>query len=74
MPTLSSIGVQCGESVGQGQLIGLMGSTGRSSGSHLHFEMISDEHGKVNPHSLPARAISLLSQPFSSPPLRRAFC
>lgn len=52
---LSQFYVQCGESVGQGQTIAAMGSTGHSTGSHLHFEMISDEHGKVNPHSfLPA--------------------
>lgn len=51
---LSQISVECGGSVGNGQLIGLMGSTGNSSGSHLHFEMIN-QSTKVNPHSyLPA--------------------
>jgi hypothetical protein len=45
---LSQINVVCGESVGVTQVIGLMGSTGNSTGSHLHFEM---HHGstKVNP-------------------------
>jgi murein DD-endopeptidase MepM/ murein hydrolase activator NlpD len=46
---LSQINVICGQSVYQGDLIGLMGSTGRSTGPHLHFEMRSDVYGKVDP-------------------------
>lgn len=46
---LSAIGVGCGQSVGQGDVIGALGSTGRSTGPHLHFELMSASGGKVNP-------------------------
>lgn len=46
---LSSIYVGCGQSVGQGEAIGAFGSTGRSSGAHLHFELMTSIYGKVNP-------------------------
>lgn len=46
---LSAYNVSCGQSVGQGELIGAIGSTGNSSGSHLHFEILAGT--KVNPWS-----------------------
>jgi hypothetical protein len=46
---LSSFNVGCGYSVYQGDVIGAFGSTGRSSGPHLHFEMLNESYGKVNP-------------------------
>ena len=46
---LSSYNVDCGTYVYQGDVIAGLGTTGNSSGPHLHFELRSDEYGRVNP-------------------------
>jgi murein DD-endopeptidase MepM/ murein hydrolase activator NlpD len=45
---LSGFNVGCGQSITQGQVVGFCGSTGNSTGTHLHFEVRQDG-GFINP-------------------------
>jgi len=44
-------GIQPGVSVTKGQIIGFVGSTGRTTGPHLHFELYKDQQ-YINPLSI----------------------
>jgi murein DD-endopeptidase MepM/ murein hydrolase activator NlpD len=45
---LNSVSVRCGQSVGKGQYIGVGGTSGNSTGPHLHFE-VRFNGGWINP-------------------------
>ncbi len=56
---LSKIEAQAGDTVTRGQLIAYVGSTGRSTGPHLHYELRLNEK-PINPrHFLPQEPIDL---------------
>ena len=54
--------IEPGTVVKSGDLIGFVGSTGRSTGAHLHFELLTDGH-PVNPYGHPATKPRQLASP-----------
>ncbi|MEL7071865.1 MAG: M23 family metallopeptidase [Cyanobacteria bacterium J06581_3] len=48
---LSEVKVKAGDTVKRGQIVGYVGSTGRSSGPHLHYSLYKDEKA-INPRML----------------------
>ena len=48
---LSDVSVRSGDAVAKGDQIGFIGSTGKSSGPHLHFEIIEDTQ-RVDPNPI----------------------
>ena len=60
-------GIKAGAAVTKGQIIGYVGSTGRSTGPHLHFELYKDQQF-INPLS-----VDFPAEESIEPPLQKLF-
>jgi murein DD-endopeptidase MepM/ murein hydrolase activator NlpD len=67
---LSRIDVRQGESVGARARVGLLGSTGRSTGPHLHYEVIFEEENLDPLRFIEARRLIVRSPPRERRPAR----
>lgn len=55
---MSRVDVRVGDRLGSGERLGRVGSTGRSTGSHLHFEIRRDG-AKIDPERVLGRAFTI---------------
>lgn len=58
---LSKVDVNVGDSVTRGQLLGLIGSTGRSTGPHLHYELRLNDKS-INPRLLLSSVSAIVAE------------
>ena len=56
------IGVHEGESVSRGKIVGQVGSTGLSTGPHLHYQIMSSDGELYNPNEFPYTATGSASR------------
>jgi murein DD-endopeptidase MepM/ murein hydrolase activator NlpD len=58
---MASITVVSGENVTRGQVIGYVGTSGRSTGAHLHYEVRINDTA-VNPHRYMRMTMAQMSE------------